>query len=154
MYLFDIKEYEMPTYNEVEWAKTKHQVGIFLSAYKISRERNGFSSLPKLNAEYTLMTIESSEIQSTLKMDYHDSYKNEFLHLHRLFVLGYSSIVHPYRPEITERRRKVFMLRYLYGLTVSAISERIHYQKNSVVDDSKEGMLQFSAALSLIEVKV
>lgn len=113
MYLFDIKEYEMPTYNEVEWAKTKHQVGIFLSAYKISRERNGFSSLPKLNAEYTLMTIESSEIQSTLKMDYHDSYKNEFLHLHRLFVLGYSSIVHPYRPEVTERRRKVFMLRYL-----------------------------------------
>lgn len=153
MYLFDIKEYEMPTYDKIEWAKTKHQVGIFLSAYKIARERNGFSSLPKLTAEYTLMSIEANEIQSSQKIDYQDFYKKEYEHLHRLFVLGYSAIVHPYRPEVTERRRKVFMLRYLYGLTVSAISERIHYQKNSVVEDSKKSMLQFSYALSLIEVK-
>lgn len=153
MYLFDIKEYEMPTYDKVEWAKTKHQVGIFLSAYKISRERNGFSSLPKLTAEYTLMTIEANEIQSSQKIDYQDFYKKEYVHLHRLFVLGYSSIVHPYRPEVTERRRKVFMLRYLYGLNVSTISERIHYQKNIVVDDSKKTMLQFSRALNLLELK-
>lgn len=153
MYLFDIKEYEMPTYDKVEWAKTKHQVGIFLSAYKISRERNGFSSLPKLTAEYTLMTIEANEIQSSQKIDYQDFYKKEYVHLHRLFVLGYSSIVHPYRPEVTERRRKVFMLRYLYGLNVSTISERIHYQKNIVVDDSKKTMLQFSRSLNLLELK-
>ncbi|WP_157456764.1 transcriptional regulator [Carnobacterium maltaromaticum] len=153
MYLFDIKEYEMPTYDKVEWAKTKHQVGIFLSAYKISRERNGFSSLPKLTAEYTLMTIEANEIQSSQKIAYQDFYKKEYVHLHRLFVLGYSSIVHPYRPEVTERRRKVFMLRYLYGLNVSTISERIHYQKNIVVDDSKKTMLQFSRSLNLLELK-
>ncbi len=153
MYLFDIKEYEMPTYDKVEWAKTKHQVGIFLSAYKISRERNGFYSLPKLTAQYTLMTIEANEIQSSKKIDYQDFYKKEYGHLHRLFVLGYSSIVHPYRPEVTERRRKVFMLRYLYGLNVSTISERIHYQKNIVVDDSKKTMLQFSRSLNLLELK-
>ncbi|WP_366533601.1 transcriptional regulator, ArpU family protein (plasmid) [Carnobacterium maltaromaticum] len=153
MYLFDITEYEMPTYDKVEWAKTKHQVGIFLSAYKISRERNGFSALPKLTTEYTLMTIEANEIQSTLKTEVHDFYKKEYVHLHRLFVVGYSSIVHPYRPEVTERRRKVFMLRYLYGLNVSTISERIHYQKNIVVDDSKKAMLQFSRSLNLLELK-
>lgn len=153
MYLFDITEYEMPTYDKVEWAKTKHQVGIFLAAYKISRERNGFSSLPKLTAEYTMMTIEANEIQSSQKIDYQDFYKKEYVHLHRLFVLGYSSIVHPYRPEVTERRRKVFMLRYLYGLNVSTISERIHYQKNIVVDDSKKTMLQFSRSLNLLELK-
>lgn len=153
MYLFDIQEYELPSYEKIEWAKTKHLVGIFLSAYKISRERNGFSSLPKLNAEYTLVTSEPSELKWTTELNYPDSYKNEFTDLHHLFVLGYSAIVHPYRPEITERRRKVFMLRYFYGLNVSTISERIHYQKNIVVEDSKKAMLQFSRALNLLELK-
>lgn len=153
MYLFDIQEYEIPSYDKVEWGKTKHQVGIFLSAYKISRERNGFSVLPKLNAEYTLVNTEPNEMNMGAEVNYPEFYRSEFLHLHRLFVLGYSSIVHPYRPEVTERRRKIFMLRYLYGLNVSTISERIHYQKNIVVEDSKKTMLQFSRALNLLELK-
>lgn len=61
--------------------------------------------------------------------------------------------MHAYRPEVTERRRKIFFYRYLYGLSVPLVSERINYQKNIIIDDSKQGIIQFSRALSLLVLK-
>lgn len=153
MQLFDIRDYELPSYDEIDWKQTKHNVGIFISAYKTARERVGQPILPKLTSEYTLVNFESD---SSSKIETNNSleiYQSEYERLHKYFVVGYSSIIHPYRPEITERRRKIFMLRYFYGLTVSNVSERIHYQKNIVVEDSKKTMLQFSCGLSLLVLK-
>ncbi|MCI1820498.1 MULTISPECIES: ArpU family phage packaging/lysis transcriptional regulator [Carnobacterium] len=153
MQLFDIRDYELPSYDEIDWKQTKHNVGIFIAAYKTARERVGQPILPKLTSEYTLVNFESdssSKIETNTSLEI---YQSEYERLHKYFVVGYSSIIHPYRPEITERRRKIFMLRYFYGLTVSNVSERIHYQKNIVVDDSKKTMLQFSCGLSLLVLK-
>lgn len=150
MRLFDISEYERPTMDQVCWSETKVNVGIFLSAYKIARERVGLSMLPKLSMSYTLTNEENQRVATNEELDPYESFRSTFLQLNDYFILGYSSIMHPYRPEVTERRRKIFMLRYVYGLSVSLVSERIHYQKNIIVDDSKESMIQFAQALDLL----
>jgi len=106
--------------------------------------------LPKLSMSYTLTNEENQRVATNDELDPYEPFRATFLQLNGYFILGYSSIMHPYRPEVTERRRKVFMLRYVYGLSVSLVSERIHYQKNIIVDDSKESMIQFALALDLL----
>lgn len=153
MRLFDIEKYELPTVDQINWKDTKETVGIFLSAYKTSRERVGLPTLPKLTTVYHLSNEEIRCIQSNEFLNEYEEYRKEFLRLNKLFILGYSSIMNPYRPEVTERSRSVFMLRYMYGLSVPLISERINYQKNIIIDDSKQSMLQFSQALNLMVPK-
>lgn len=153
MQLFDLRAYELPSFEEVDWSKTKYQVGIFLSAYKIARERVGQPMLPKLTTEYALNNLGTTSVRLDEDLIIHESYRSEFLKLDEMFTLGYSSIVHPYRPEVTDRRRKIFMLRYVYGLPVTRVSERIHYQKNIIIEDSKKTMIQFSRSTSLLVLK-
>lgn len=148
--LFDIEKYEIPTIDRIDWKETKMHVGIFLSAYKTARERVGLPMLPKLTTVYHLTNEENSWIQSNEGLNAYEEYRSDFLRLNKLFILGYSSIMHPYRPEVTERSRKIFMLRYVYGLSVPLISERINYQKNIIIEDSKESMIQFSWSLDLL----
>jgi hypothetical protein len=56
-------------------------------------------------------------------------------------------------PEITDRRRKIFLMRFVYGLSINHVSDRIHYQKNVIVDDSQSSLLQFANALSILVLK-
>lgn len=153
MRLFDIEKYELPTVDQINWKETKKTVGVFLSAYKTARERVGLPVFPKLTSGYHLNNEEMRRIQEMDALNGYEDYRAEFLRLNQLFILGYSSIMNPYRPEVTERSRSVFMLRYLYGLSVPLISERINYQKNIIIDDSKQSMVQFSQALNLLVPK-
>lgn len=79
----------------------------------------------------------------------HELYE-EFVYLHKIFIRGFLSINHPFKIEITERRREIFFLRFFYGLTILLVSERIHYQRNVVIDDSKVTIIQFTKALNLL----
>ncbi|WP_270267487.1 hypothetical protein [Enterococcus casseliflavus] len=45
------------------------------------------------------------------------------------------------------------MMRFVYGLSINHVSDRIHYQKNVIVDDSQSGLLQFANALSILALK-
>lgn len=153
MRLFDIEKYELPTVDQLDWKETKKTVGVFLSAYKIARERVGLPALPKLTNGYFFNNEEMRRVQENEALNDYENYRAEFLRLNQLFILGYSSIMNPYRPEVTERSRSVFMLRYVYGLSVPLISERINYQKNIVIDDSKQSMIQFSQAINLLVPK-
>lgn len=123
MRLFEVEKYELPSVDQVCWKETKFKVGIFLSAYKTARERIGVPVLPKLTTTYQFINEEHNRIQHSEELIHYEEYRTEFLRLNKLFIIGYSSIMHPYRPEVTERRRKVFMLRYMYGLSIPAISE-------------------------------
>ncbi len=146
MELFDVTKYQLPEETAVEWEITKERLGIFLSQYKSVREKIGISASPKVYETYSF--LHRDEISSELT---NDPIYQEFKYLHRIFISGYLSINHPYKPEITERRRKIFLLRYLYGLSISAVSERIHYQKNIILTDSKKALVQFTHALQLLE---
>ena len=44
-------------------------------------------------------------------------------------------------------------MRFVYGLSINHVSDRIHYQKNVIVDDSQSGLLQFANALSILALK-
>ncbi|WP_233619238.1 hypothetical protein [Enterococcus sp. S52] len=45
------------------------------------------------------------------------------------------------------------MIRFAYGLLINLVSDRIHYQKNVIVDDSQFELLQFANALSILVLK-
>lgn len=153
MRIFDITQYEVAGIEFIAWEETKNNVGLFLSAYKIARERVGVSQLPKLTMCYSLNDEEYRKIQESEAFEDQNDIRNDFLNLHQNFVLGYSAIMHPWKPEITDRRRSIFMLRYVYGLSGSIVIDRIHYQKNIVIEDSKRAIVQFASALSLLEKK-
>lgn len=142
----------LPDEATVDWTKTKIHLGLFLSAYKTARERCGLPMLPKVATECFLLVTEVETIVSSERVIRLEN-KEELLELSQLFIRGYSAIMHPYRSEVTERRRKVFLLRYLYGLSMELISERIHYQKNVIVEESKLAIIQFGQATDLIVLK-
>lgn len=149
MELFDVEKYQLPDVSEIDWDKTLEKLGIFLRSYKISRERVGVSVLPKISDHFTLSKDEFLKHTDKRLSEFY----REYIELHQLFIIGFSAIVHPFRPEISVRRKQVFMLRYVYGLSISLVSERIHYQKNIIVDDSKIAVIQFADSLSILEMK-
>ncbi|MCB6916165.1 transcriptional regulator, ArpU family protein [Enterococcus avium] len=149
MELFDVENYQLPEVTAVDLEKTIEKLAIFLRSYKVARERVGVSILPKMTDSFNL----SFEEFSDLKEKKLSAYYQEYIRLHQLFVIGFSAIVHAFRPEISIRRKQIFMLRYVYGLSIPLVSERVHYQKNIIVDDSKIAVIQFSDALSLLVMK-
>lgn len=153
MRTFNSGKYELPDFTSIDWQKTKHNVGIFLSAYKTARERMGHKAYPKRAMDYSFITNESALVARNQELNDYEEYRDEFIRLTKLFIIGYTAIMHPYNPEMTERRRTIFMLKYLQGLSVIVIGERINYQKNIITDESKLAISQFAHPLSLIELK-
>ncbi|EMF0094437.1 transcriptional regulator [Enterococcus hirae] len=145
MCLFDVQHYQIPEIEALDWGKTKEQLYLFIQSYVRARERIGLVRLPKLDQSFSLFTEEISFSTISKQNLYYQEYKT----LHGLFILGYTSILHPCRPEITERRRRIFLLRYFYGLPILLVSERINYQRNVIIDESKQAVLQFTVALDI-----
>lgn len=100
MKAFNIAQYEQPEFESIDWQKTKYNVGVFLTAYKKARERVGQPACPRRTMEYSLLNKEV--IQNEGLNDY-EEFRHEFIRLNKLFVLGYTSIMHAHYPEITER---------------------------------------------------
>ncbi|WP_137665444.1 transcriptional regulator, ArpU family protein [Enterococcus hulanensis] len=149
MELFDVDKYQLPDVSEIDWNKTIENIGIFLRKYKVSRERIGVPDFPKMTDRFTLANDEFLDLkEKKLSVFY-----REYVELHQLFIIGFSAIVHPFRPETSIRRKQVFMLRYVYGFSIAIVSERIHYQKNIILEDSKTAVIQFADALSLLALK-
>ncbi|WP_429960920.1 transcriptional regulator [Enterococcus sp. AZ012] len=148
MELFDVAKYQLPKDMDIEWETTKKRFSVFLSEYKNIREKVGIPATPRIQETYSVLHREnvSPEVLN-------DPLYKEFEYLHRLFIKGYLSINHPYKPEITDRRRKIFLLRYFYGLSIPLVSERVHYQKNIILIDSKKSLIQFTSAIHLLEQK-
>ncbi|MDN3202073.1 transcriptional regulator, ArpU family protein [Enterococcus faecalis] len=153
MKLFEIDDYRLPPFEFIDWLRTKEAVGIFIQTMKINRERMGLTIYPQLTSGCLLSNkidpIKEKEQQGLSLSEY----EKEYLKTEAYFTHAFAAIMHPYRPEITERRRRVFFYRYFYGLSVIAVSERINYQKNIIIDDSKMAMAQFALALDLLFYK-
>jgi hypothetical protein len=149
MELFDVENYQLPEKETVDFERTVEKLATFLRSYKVARERVGVSILPKVTDRFTLFDEEfSSHKEEKLSV-----YYKEYIELHQLFVIGFSAIVHAFRPDVSIRRKQIFMLRYVYGLSISLVSQRVYYQKNIIIDDSKHAVIQFTDALSLLVMK-
>lgn len=147
--LFDPTNYQLPNKNNVDWIMTKKNLSIFLSEYKNIREKLGLRATPKLKETYSLIHNENVSKEMCT-----DELYEEFVYLHKMFIHGYLSINHPFKTDITERRRKIFLLRFFYGLTILLMSDRIHYQRNVIIDDSNLAIIQFTKAINLLVMKV
>ncbi|WP_314068406.1 ArpU family phage packaging/lysis transcriptional regulator [uncultured Vagococcus sp.] len=156
MALFDITQYEVPKPDKIDMDKTKYNVGIFLSQYKAARSRAGETLEPKTTSSFSLVPPSfsnqfHSSVEETVILN--DEAKRECLRLHAIFNIGYASIVHPFKTDVTERRRRVFILRFLQGLPVEVVCQRITYEKDVVREESNEALVQFANALELVVFK-
>ncbi|EOL42996.1 hypothetical protein RV11_GL003185 [Enterococcus phoeniculicola] len=129
--------------DNIDWYETKRNMGSFLRVYKIFLEREG-KSYPKIGLEGTLVLVnEKNKFNAATR-----SQSN--LKIQELFIEGFTAIMHPFNPEITKRRRKIFLFRFFYGLSIPLISERVNYQRNVIILDSKVAIYQFCEALNLV----
>lgn len=152
MSLFDVSKYEVPTCQDIDMVATKKNFNTFIREYKNSRERVGQPRVPKVTQSFSLIPPSTAGGQSgqaeRLLIQREDDLEI-FNELHGLFVRGYVGISHPIKSEITERRRQIFILRYMQGFTITEIMDLVPVSKDVITEESKEAMLQFSHALEL-----
>ena len=152
MSLFDVSKYEVPSDHDVDMVATRKNFMTFIREYKNSRERIGQPRVPKVTQSFSLLPPSTAGGQSgqaeRLLIQREDDLET-FKELHGLFVRGYVGISHPFKSEVTERRRQIFILRYMQGFTVTEIMDLVPVSKDVITEESKEAMLQFSHALEL-----
>lgn len=153
MVMFDVSKYQVPEPSDVDIKLTKKNFEIFMSAYGAAREKVGKNRMPK-------MTQSFNPVSSTPHREYsgdaerflieREMFMPEYNELHDIFGVGYLAISNFSREGATERRRQIFMLRYVYGLGVQSITERTYLGKTAVIEESKMGLIQFCNATDLL----
>lgn len=144
-----------PDKKDVDMRKTKTNVGIFLSQYLSYRQRVGQPREPKITATFSLSPVSSSEITKQAEdiLIYNEEIKDKFLKFHEQFVFGYSSIQHPFKPEITKRRQKIFYDRYILGYSIYVTAQRNHVSDDLVSQESSLTLIMFAHALGILVMK-
>lgn len=156
MALFDVKKYETPNQKNVDMAKTRYNVGVFLGTYLTARSRVGQPREPKVTSTFALVPIFGSGTNTAAAEEMliqQEEYEEEFLDLHKLFIRGYSAIQHPFKPEICERRKRIFYDRYINGYSVYVTAQRCMVSEDCVSQEAAIAIVQFAQALELVEIR-
>ena len=156
MALFDVSKYEVPDPKNVDIENTKHNVGVFLSAYLPARSRVGQPREPKVTSSFSLIppsTSSNNQGEAEQILIQKEEAWEEFEYLHNLFEKGFSVIQHPFKPEITQRRKKIFYDRYILGYSIYVAAQRNHISEDLVSQDSTKSIVQFASALELLEFR-
>ena len=150
--LFDVKKYSLPNQDDVDMVETKKNIGVFMSAYMSARGRVGQPREPKVTASYSLVppSTANNSFEAENILIGKEEAMEEFLHLHKLFIKGYSAIQHPFKPDIAMRRKKIFMDRFVYGYSIFMVAERNHISEYLVSTESNEAIAYFACALELV----
>ena len=153
MTLFNIHKYQLPSLSDVNMKMTKKNFETFMTAYGAAREKVGESRLPKISQPFGAKSAAMHREQASDAEKFliaKEQFMPEYRELHSIFGLGYLAISNPLRQGGTERRREIFMLRYVYGIGVQEISERTYLGKTAIVEECQQGFLQFCHATELI----
>lgn len=144
-----------PEKKDVDMRKTKANVGIFLSQYLSYRQRVGQPREPKITATFSLAPVSSNAINKQAEdiLIYNEEIKNKFLEYHEEFVFGYSTIQHPFKPEITKRRQKIFYDRFILGYSIYVVAQRNHISEESVKQESNLALIMFAHGLGILVKK-
>lgn len=152
---FDLSKYQIPDLKEVDWQVTKNNFATFINAYKVSREKVGYPRSPKVTQSFSLVppaTTNKGSGQAETLLIQREEALEEFKELHELFVRGYSAISHA-KPDKSERRKKIFFLRYVNGLQLQEIMDRLYIGRETASTESRTAMLQFCHELDLTVLK-
>ncbi|EOB3454973.1 ArpU family phage packaging/lysis transcriptional regulator [Enterococcus hirae] len=155
MVLFDVKKYETPELKDVDMERTKYNVSVFLSAYLSARCRVGQPREPKVTASYSLVppSTANNTFEAERMVIEKEEAQEEFEYLHKLFIRGYSAIQHPHKPDVTERRKKIFYDRYINGMSIYVTAQRNNTSEESVKAESNRIIIQFASSLELVAFK-
>ena len=156
MALFDVKKYETPSPENVDMERTKYNVGVFLSAYLSARTRVGQPREPKITSSFSLVPPSFSNQTSAQAEDIliqNEDAKEEFYYLNDLFERGFSTVQHPFKPEISNRRKQVFYDRYILGKSIYVVAQSNHISEETVKQDSIAALVQFCEALGILVLK-
>lgn len=153
---FDVEKYKSPKSDDVNMEKTRANVNIFLNAYLNARTRCNQPREPKLTTSFSVVppnfsNQNNSDIENIVIEN--DDAERELVYLDCLFSKGFSAIGYSLKPDITERRKKVFYDRYVNGLNIYVVAQKNHVSEETVKQDSLLAIIQFACALELIEFK-
>lgn len=152
---FDLDKYRQPATDEIDWPATRANFKVFLVAYRRAREKVGQPPTPKVTQSFTLVppstaNPRSGEAERMLIRKEEDL--EEFNELHGLFMDGYAAI-NTVNPERSERRKKIFLLRYLQGMLVSDVADRLFVSDDLITQESAIAIQQFCNELELTVMK-
>ncbi len=153
MALFDVSKYEIPDPKNVDMDKTKHNVAVFLSAYQSARSRVGQPREPKVTSSFSLVppsTRNANQGEAEQILIQNEEAQEEFTYLSDLFTKGFAAIQHPFKPDISQRRKGVFYDRYIKGMAIYLVAEKNHISEETVKQESITAIVQFASALELV----
>jgi ArpU family phage transcriptional regulator len=156
MVLFDVSKYEVPDPKNVDIDKTKYNVGIFIGAYLRARSRVGQPREPKVTSSFSLIppsTVGDNQGEAEQILIQNEEAQEEFNYLHGLFIKGYTSIQHPFKPDVSLRRKRIFYDRFISGHTIYVTAQRNSVSEDSVKQESSVIIVQFASALELVSFK-
>ena len=150
---FNTAMYEQMDVKKVDLVETRRRLGVFLSAYLSARTRVGQPREPKITSSFSLVPPSFSNQNSAQAEDIliqNEDAKEEFYYLNDLFERGFSTVQHPFKPEISNRRKQVFYDRYILGKSIYVVAQSNHISEETVKQDSIAALVQFSSALELV----
>lgn len=115
---------------------TRKNLKSFIDQYKMARERVGEPRVPDIARPLALT----------------QSHSEDFQELHSVFSNGCSAI-HSSSERLTERRRKIFMLRWFVGMKEIDIGQRMLLSRRMITRDNSEAVRQFCGAVGMLEYK-
>lgn len=156
MALFDVSKYEIPSVDDVDMRMTKKGFETFMTQYGSAREKVGKNRMPKMTQSFSPVPGSTNKEYSGDAERFlieREMFLPEYEELHRIFGIGYLAISNPIREGATDRRRQLFMLRYVYGINVQDICDRTYLGKTSVVEETRLGLIQFCDAIGVLVTK-
>lgn len=139
---------------DVDIDRTRYNMDVFLSAYLAVCCRVGQSREPKVTTSFSLILLITVDIgPEAEQMLIQEEAQEEFIYLHKLFVMGCVAIKHSFKPEISERSKKVFYDRSISGCSVYVTAERNNISEDLVLQQSSKALIQFSSSLELLEFR-
>jgi hypothetical protein len=153
---FNLEKYQMPKPSDVDMKATKYNFEIFMIEYGAVREKVGKNRMPKMTQSFNptpATPYREYDGDAERFLIEREEYMPEYKELHSIFGNGYLSIANPLKQDGTERRRQIFMLRYVYGIGVQDIAERTYLGKTKIVEESQAGLIQFCKSTGLLIMK-
>ncbi|EIR4022244.1 ArpU family transcriptional regulator [Enterococcus faecalis] len=153
MVLFDVEKYQIPDPEEIDMKATRKNFETFMTAYGSVREKVGKNRLPKITQSFSLIPSTTNKEYSSDAERFvieREEYMDEYKELEELFSLGYLAICNPLKNGGTNRRRQIFMLRYVHGIAVQDIAESKYLSKTTVVEESRLALIQFCKEIGLL----
>lgn len=153
MVLFDVSKYQTPELEQVDMKLTRKNFEIFMTEYGTVREKVGKNRMPKMTQSFNpVASTPHSEYSGDAErfMIEREEFMPEYKELHSIFGQGYLAISNPLRDGGTERRRQLFMLRYVYGHSIQQICESTFAGRTFVSEESQKGFIQFCGKVGLL----